>query len=84
MGGFIGSNLANHLAADNEVIALDDGYLGTPENLDDSVEFVEASVLEVDLPVDVDAVFLLAALSSLQMHEDDPQRGASRQRRGVR
>ncbi|SEO13843.1 UDP-glucose 4-epimerase [Halorientalis persicus] len=74
--GFIGSNLANYLAADNEVIALDDGYLGTPDNLDDSVEFVEASVLDDDLPVDVDVVFHLAALSSLQMHEDDPQRGA--------
>ena len=74
--GFIGSNLANHLAADNEVIALDDGYLGTPENLDDAVEFVDASVLDDDLPVDVDVVFHLAALSSLQMHEDDPQRGA--------
>ncbi|RXK49178.1 NAD-dependent epimerase/dehydratase family protein [Halorientalis pallida] len=74
--GFIGSNLANHLAADNEVLALDDGYLGTPQNLDDTVEFVDASVLEDDLPVDVDVVFHLAALSSLQMHEDDPQRGA--------
>ncbi|WP_247009042.1 NAD-dependent epimerase/dehydratase family protein [Halorientalis litorea] len=74
--GFIGSNLANHLAADNDVVALDDGYLGTPTNLDDDVEFVEASVLDDDLPVDVDVVFHLAALSSLQMHEDDPQRGA--------
>ena len=61
--GFIGSNLANHLAADNEVIALDDGYLGTDENLDDEVEFVDASVLDDDLPVDVDVVFHLAALS---------------------
>ncbi|MFB6142012.1 MAG: NAD-dependent epimerase/dehydratase family protein, partial [Halorientalis sp.] len=74
--GFIGSNLATHLTADNDVIALDDCYLGTPENLDDRVEFVEASVLDDDLPADVDVVFHLAALSSLQMHEDDPQRGA--------
>jgi UDP-glucose 4-epimerase len=74
--GFIGSNLANRLAADNEVIALDDGYLGTPENLDDGVEFVEASVLGDDLPTDVDVVFHLAALSSYFMHEDDPARGA--------
>jgi len=74
--GFIGSNLANHLAADNDVIALDDGYLGTPENVDDGVEYVEASVLEDDLPTDVDVVFHLAALSSYAMHEDDPQRGA--------
>jgi UDP-glucose 4-epimerase len=74
--GFIGSNLANYLAAENDVLALDDGYLGTPENLDDGVEFVDASVLEGDLPTDVDAVFHLAALSSYAMHEEDPQRGA--------
>lgn len=74
--GFIGSNLANHLAAKNDVIALDDGYLGTPENLDSEVEFVEASVVEDDLPTDVDVLFHLAALSSQKMHEENPQRGA--------
>ncbi|WP_327054162.1 NAD-dependent epimerase/dehydratase family protein [Halomicrococcus gelatinilyticus] len=74
--GFIGSNLANHLAEDNEVLALDDGYLGTPENLDDAVEFHERSVVEDDLPTDVDVVFHLAALSSYPMHEDDPATGA--------
>ncbi|MFB6309548.1 MAG: NAD-dependent epimerase/dehydratase family protein [Salinirussus sp.] len=74
--GFIGSNLANRLAADNDVIALDDCYLGTPDNLDEGVEFVEASVLDDDLPTDVDVVFHLAALSSYAMHEDDPVRGA--------
>jgi len=74
--GFIGSNLANRLAADNEVVALDDGYLGTPENLDPEVEFVDASVLDDDLPTDVDAVFHLAALSSYFMHEEEPTKGA--------
>ncbi len=74
--GFIGSNLANALAADNDVVALDDRYLGTPENLTDAVEFVEGSVLDDDLPTDVDVVFHLAALSSYAMHEDDPARGA--------
>jgi len=74
--GFIGSNLANHLAADNDVIAIDDCYLGTPENLTDDVEFVEASVLDDDLPTDVDVVFHIAALSSYAMHEEDPTRGA--------
>jgi len=74
--GFIGSNLANHLAADNDVVALDNAYLGTPENLDDDVEFVEADVLDGDLPTNVDVVFHLAALSSRAMLEDDPQRGA--------
>lgn len=74
--GFIGSNLANRLAEENEVVALDDLYLGTPDNLDDGVEFVRASVLDDDLPADVDAVFHLAAMSSRNMHEEDPARGA--------
>jgi len=77
--GFIGANLANHLAADNDVVALDNCYLGTPENLDDDddVEFVEADVLDDNLPTDgVDVVYHLAALSSRQMLEDDPRRGA--------
>ncbi|MDY6764098.1 MAG: GDP-mannose 4,6-dehydratase [Halobacteria archaeon] len=74
--GFIGSNLANYLSKANNVIALDDLYLGTPENLDDDVEFVEMSVLEDGLPTDVDVLFHLAALSSLQMHEGNPTRGA--------
>ena len=74
--GFIGSTLANHLAADNDVVVVDDGYLGTAENLDSEVEFHEKSVLDEDLPTDVDCVFHLAALSSYAMHEDDPTTGA--------
>ncbi len=74
--GFIGSNLANHLAIDNEVIAVDDLYLGTAENLDDEVEFIETSVVNGEFPTDVDVLFHLAALSSRNMHEDNPQRGA--------
>ena len=75
--GFIGSNLANHLAADNDVIAVDDLYLGTPENLDSEVEFHDLSVLAEDLPTtDVDVVFHLAALSSYKMHEENPTKGA--------
>jgi UDP-glucose 4-epimerase len=75
--GFIGSNLANHLAAENEVTVVDDLYLGTPENLDDDVTFHDGSVLEDDLPTEgVDVLFHLAALSSYQMHEEDPIRGA--------
>ncbi|KTG11142.1 nucleoside-diphosphate sugar epimerase [Haloprofundus marisrubri] len=74
--GFIGSNLANHLAVDNEVVAVDDLYLGTPENLSEDVEFVEGSVLDDDLPTDVDVLFHLAALSSYTMHEENPRRGA--------
>jgi UDP-glucose 4-epimerase len=69
--GFIGSNLANHLAADNDVVAVDDLHLGTPENLDEEVEFVDASVLEEDLPTEgVDSLFHLAAYSSYTMAEE--------------
>ncbi len=74
--GFIGSNVANALAANNDVIALDDCYLGTPDNLDPAVTFAERSVLEAGLPTDVDVVIHLAALSSYAMHEEDPQHGA--------
>lgn len=74
--GFIGSNLANALADDNTVIVVDDGYLGIRENLSDAVEFYDRSVLEDDLPTDVDVVFHLAALSSYAMHEANPCRGA--------
>jgi len=75
--GFIGSNLANTLAAaGNDVIALDNEYLGTATNLDDDVEYVSADVLDDDLPTDVDVVFHLAALSSRQMLEENPRQGA--------
>ncbi|WP_436933481.1 NAD-dependent epimerase/dehydratase family protein [Halovenus marina] len=74
--GFIGSNLANELATDNDVVVVDDCSLGTAENLDDAVEFQSRSVLDDDLPTDVDVVFHLAALSSYAMHEENPQQGA--------
>mgnify|MGYP006295001175 CR=1 FL=1 len=74
--GFIGSNLANSLSEENDVIVVDDCYLGTPENLADEVEFHKRSVLEDDLPTDIDVVYHLAALSSYAMHEENPQKGA--------
>ncbi|RDI70072.1 NAD-dependent epimerase/dehydratase family protein [Halopelagius longus] len=74
--GFIGSNLANTLAESNDVVVVDDGYLGTEENLDPEIEYHERSVLDDNLPTDVDVVFHLAALSSYAMHEEDPARGA--------
>jgi len=74
--GFIGSNLANSLAVDNDVVVVDDCYLGTPENLDDSITFHNQGVLAEELPTDVDVVFHLAALSSYAMHEEEPRRGA--------
>lgn len=74
--GFIGSNLANHLVETNEVIVVDDEYLGDESNLKEGVDFQQKSVMSPDLPTDVDVVFHLAALSSYEMHEQDPQRGA--------
>lgn len=75
--GFIGSNLANYLAADNTVFAVDDASLGVPDHLHRDVEFVDADVREPELPTDVDHVIHLAALSSYGMHEEDPATGAS-------
>lgn len=74
--GFIGSNLANHLAQENTVIAVDDCSLGKPDNLNSAVTFEEQSVLADDLPTDVDVIVHLAALSSYKMHEESPVRGA--------
>jgi UDP-glucose 4-epimerase len=74
--GFIGSNVANTLAAENDVIAIDNGYLGTSKNLIEDVEYRERSVLADDLPTDVDVVIHLAALSSYAMHEENPTHGA--------
>ncbi len=74
--GFIGSNLANHLIQNNNVIVVDNCYLGTSNNLDDAVKFHQRSVLDEDLPTDVDIVFHLAALSSYAMHEEGPQLGS--------
>jgi UDP-glucose 4-epimerase len=69
--GFIGSNLAAHLAEDNEVVAVDDCSIGVPDNVSDDVEFHDKSVLDDDLPADVDALFHLAAISTLKLHEED-------------
>ncbi|MES3516961.1 MAG: NAD-dependent epimerase/dehydratase family protein [Natronomonas sp.] len=74
--GFIGSNLANTLAEKNDVVAVDNEYLGTAGNLDSSVRFKNQSVTDTELPTDVDIVFHLAALSSYRMQESTPARGA--------
>lgn len=67
--------LANYLTADNDVIAIDDTDLGTSENLSENVEFVEASVLDEHFPANAAVLFHIAALSSRNMHEENPQRG---------
>lgn len=74
-GGFIGSKLANHLTEDNNVIAVDNGYLGTPVNLSNNVRYAESSVLDTHFPAAVDVVFHLATLSTQSMHHQHPQHG---------
>lgn len=75
--GFIGSRIANALSDENNVWAYDNGYLGTPENLRNRVEYIDTDVRGGEIvPPYTDIVFHLAALSSYQMHEDDPQEGA--------
>lgn len=69
--GFIGSTLANRLVDKNDVTVVDNQYLGDKENLNENVNYVESSVLESDLPTNVDIVFHLAALSSITQHEQD-------------
>lgn len=74
--GFIGSNIANSLAADNDVVVIDDESLGTREHLVDAVTFHNRSVLEEDLPVDgADLLIHFAARSSYDLVEEDPQDG---------
>jgi UDP-glucose 4-epimerase len=70
--GFIGSNLANHLSSQGvDVTVVDDLSIGTLLNLDESVELVDESVVRYsELPENTDVVYHLAALSSLDMHED--------------
>lgn len=72
--GFIGSNLAAHLEPANEVFVVDDGSLGTAENVGESVTVCDRSILEDGLPTDVDVVFHLAADSSYALCEADPKR----------
>ena len=61
------------------VIALDDLSLGTPSNLSKKVRFVNGSVMNYDLVLeltkDCDYIFHQAALSSSPMFVDDPRLG---------
>lgn len=85
--GFIGSNVVNSLLEDgHDVVVIDNCYLGDWENIDRSkmrragqeVTLIEESVvdgLSEEMFEDAEAVFHFAALSSLTMHQDDPQEG---------
>src|ERR671910_3525628 len=61
------------------VIALDDLSLGSPSNLSKKVRFVNGSVMNYDLVLeltkDCDYIFHQAALSSSPMFVDDPRQG---------
>ncbi|MCC7571474.1 SDR family oxidoreductase [Candidatus Micrarchaeota archaeon] len=75
--GFIGSNLVEALAEENEVVVVDDLSAGRKENLaGQNVEFVEGSILDLDLLKEAfegcDCVFHLAAIASVQRSVEDP------------
>lgn len=80
--GFIGSNLAEELAAANSVIIIDDLSTGKKENIasllqKDSVEFVRGSILDLELLQKsfrgIDFVFHQAALPSVPRSVEDPR-----------
>ncbi|MFZ2377158.1 MAG: NAD-dependent epimerase/dehydratase family protein [Methanothrix sp.] len=77
--GFIGSNLAGELADDHMVTVIDNLSTGRIENLDhiqDRVEFVNGSILDLDLLrrtfAGADTVFHQAAIPSVQRSVDNP------------
>ena len=74
--GFIGSNLAEALAADNEVIVIDDLSSGKLDNLAGiNVKLIRGSVTDLALLrgafEDVTCVFHLAAIASVQRSVED-------------
>ena len=79
--GFIGSNLAEELAKDNEVVILDDLSTGRPENIKDlikknNVQFIQGSITDPALLQktfkEVDFVFHQAAVASVTRSVADP------------
>jgi len=75
--GFIGSNLVHRLLKDgNDVVVLDDLFLGDRANIPEDVKFVEGSVTDFELlkklTSDVDVVFHMAARSSAPICDNDP------------
>lgn len=77
--GFIGSNLATKLSENNDIIVLDNLFLGVRENLKHNIKFVKGSILNYDLVDDlckgVDYIFHNAAFSSSPMFKNNPQIG---------
>lgn len=77
--GFIGSNIANKLSTEHEVVIIDDLSTGREANIEDlDVEFVHGSVADIGILKksfkNVDYVFHQAALPSVQRSIEDPVR----------
>ena len=75
--GFIGSNLAEALAEENEVVVIDDLSSGRRESLAGlDIDFVEGSINDLDLLKrafeGVTCVFHEAAIASVQRSVEDP------------
>jgi len=79
--GFIGSNLSQELAQENEVVILDDLSTGRMENIkpilkEKNVSFIKGSITDIDTlkgsTRDVDYVFHLAALASVPQSIENP------------
>ncbi len=79
--GFIGSNLAEELAVDNEVVILDDLSSGRMENIKEllenyNVRFIKGSITDLGLLqrsfIDVDYVFHQAAIPGVPASIVDP------------
>ncbi len=80
--GFIGSNLAEKLAEENEVVILDDLSTGKIENIEalikkDNVTFIHGSITDLGLLQesfkDIDYVFHQAAIASVPKSIKDPK-----------
>ncbi|HWQ20003.1 MAG TPA: NAD-dependent epimerase/dehydratase family protein, partial [Methanotrichaceae archaeon] len=75
--GFIGSNLAERLADENDVVIIDDLSKGNIKNIEGiGAKFIKGSITDLDLLkkafVDVDCVFHLAAIASVQSSVENP------------
>lgn len=77
VAGFVGSNLANDLLKRGyRVRGVDNFSFGTPENVDAGVDFRQCDIRAPELErhfQGVDAVFHLAAISSLPYCQEHPQ-----------
>lgn len=75
--GFIGSNLAERLADENDVVIIDDLSKGKIKNIEGiGAEFIKGSITDLDLLkkafAEVDCVFHMAAIASVQSSVENP------------